>query len=96
MLTSPLQFCLLVLTQRKIPNAQPVSTIRSKPSQYVLSKQKKSCDDKSEEEERKEKSNSKNIDTTPPSPPDPSISFTTEKYDDSRKEELREDENAMT
>ncbi|GJZ58682.1 hypothetical protein Tco_0614498 [Tanacetum coccineum] len=39
----------------------------------------KSRDDKSEEEGREEKSNPKNINTTPPSPPDPSISFITEK-----------------
>ncbi|GJS85866.1 hypothetical protein Tco_0752407 [Tanacetum coccineum] len=51
-------------------------------------------DDKSKGEEREERSNPENIDTTPPSPPDPSISFITEKYDDSH-EEGPEDEGNM-
>ncbi|GJU43742.1 hypothetical protein Tco_1201008 [Tanacetum coccineum] len=42
-------------------------------------KPNKSRDDKSEEEGREEEGNPKNINTTPPSPPDPSISFITEK-----------------
>ncbi|GJS70343.1 hypothetical protein Tco_0703184 [Tanacetum coccineum] len=40
---------------------------------------KKSRDDKSEEKGREEKGNPENINTTLPSPPDPSISFITEK-----------------
>ncbi|GJY63339.1 hypothetical protein Tco_0464799 [Tanacetum coccineum] len=86
---------------RSYPNGrsqcQLVSTIRFNIHHNgSIIQTKKSCDDKSEEEERKEKRKSKNIGTTPPSPPDPSISFSTKKYDDSRKEELREDENAAT
>ncbi|GJW81294.1 hypothetical protein Tco_0145269 [Tanacetum coccineum] len=64
---------------------------------------------KPEEEEQEEKDNPKNINTNPSSPPDPSASFVIEKvhdgdvmfieiikkYDDSREEELEEDENEM-
>ncbi|GKA10996.1 hypothetical protein Tco_0690429 [Tanacetum coccineum] len=46
-------------------------------------------------EEREEMSNPENLDTTPPSPPDPLISFITEKYDDSH-EEGPGDEGNMT
>ncbi|GJX28464.1 hypothetical protein Tco_0236543 [Tanacetum coccineum] len=68
----------------------------------------KYCDDKSEEEEE-EKGNPENININPPSPPDLTISLIIEKeddrdvmfieiikkYDDSREEELEEDENTM-
>ncbi|GJW99869.1 hypothetical protein Tco_0183783 [Tanacetum coccineum] len=61
-------------------------------------------------EEQEEKGDPENINTDPPSPPDSSISLITEKeddedvmfieiikkYDDSRKEELEKDENAVT
>ncbi|GJZ74026.1 zf-CCHC domain-containing protein [Tanacetum coccineum] len=46
----------------------------------------------SEEEGKEEKGDPENINTNPPSPPDPSISFITEKVYDSSKEELGEDE----
>nr|GEU42645.1 MAK10-like protein [Tanacetum cinerariifolium] len=73
-----------------------------------LKQPNKSRDDKSEEKGQQEKCGLKNINTTPPSPLDPSISFITEKeddgdvmfieiinkYDDSREEELRENEHA--
>ncbi|GJW36138.1 hypothetical protein Tco_0059058 [Tanacetum coccineum] len=68
----------------------------------------KYCIDKSEEEEE-EKGNPENININPPSPPDLTISLIIEKeddgdvmfieiikkYDDSREEELEEDENTM-
>ncbi|GJX63075.1 hypothetical protein Tco_0295975 [Tanacetum coccineum] len=75
-----------------------------------LNQPNKSCDNKSEEEEE-EKGKPENININPPSPPDSTISLITEKfeddgdvmlieiirkYEDSRKEELEEDENTMT
>ncbi|GJU15753.1 uncharacterized mitochondrial protein-like protein [Tanacetum coccineum] len=51
--------------------------------------------DKPEEEEHKENDNPENINTNPSSPPDPSVSFITEKEnDDSYKEEPEVRENA--
>ncbi|GJY84862.1 hypothetical protein Tco_0498888 [Tanacetum coccineum] len=57
------------------------------------------CKTIEEEEGKEEKGDPENINTNPPSPPDPSISFITEKtkkYDDPSEEELGEDENTVT
>ncbi|GJR83662.1 hypothetical protein Tco_0154447 [Tanacetum coccineum] len=51
--------------------------------------------EESEEEVEEEKGDPGNVNTNPPSPPDPSTSFVTEKYNDSFKEELEEDESAV-
>ncbi|GKC57398.1 hypothetical protein Tco_1084996 [Tanacetum coccineum] len=128
----------LVLSARSYPTEDPQCSTRipSLINAIMISPKqpKKSCDDKSEEEGQEEKGSPLNINTTLPSPPDPSISFITEKvrrlnsflessglvprssdtkfvctkeddrdvmfieiikkYDDSREEELRENENA--
>ncbi|GJT47480.1 hypothetical protein Tco_0956195 [Tanacetum coccineum] len=100
-MTNKIDIILKAITDR-IMGALPSDTVKNPKLNFnpTSPQPNKSYDDKSEEEERGEKSNSENIDTTPPLPPDPSISFITEKfrtlnskYDDSR-EELREDENA--
>ncbi|GKE54527.1 hypothetical protein Tco_1489683 [Tanacetum coccineum] len=98
-------------------NTSPVFSVRSYPTEDLQSsthihgsintitihpkQQSDSHDDKPEENEGEEKNNQKDINTNPSTPPDPSVSFITEKVfilnsffkslvkknDDSRKEE---------
>ncbi|GJT28192.1 hypothetical protein Tco_0908467 [Tanacetum coccineum] len=72
-----------VLSTRSYSAEDPLCSTRTHSSINTITifpkKQNKSYGDKSKEEARKEEGSPKNINTTPPSPPDPSISFITEK-----------------
>ncbi|GJS09728.1 hypothetical protein Tco_0366524 [Tanacetum coccineum] len=73
------KFCLLVLTQIRARNAQTMSKVRSMPSQSILRNKATPMMRKQKRMRKKEKNSPKNIHINPLAPPDPSVTFITEK-----------------